>query len=121
MAEIKELKADEHHQKEIFEGQLHEYRDIITKKTEIIDDLEEELQRRSDRIDQLIDSLEEMRKNINNHNNEVDTAAIYEQEFERVKELFEDEKRELNYLIYELKEQNNQLKVSVAEEERKSQ
>ena len=47
----------------------------------MIDGLEEELQRRGDRIDQLIEGLEEMRKNISNHNNEVDTAAIYEQEF----------------------------------------
>jgi hypothetical protein len=51
-----------------------------------------------------------MRKNITNHNNETDTAAIYEQEFERVKESFEDEKKELNYQIYELKENIHQLK-----------
>lgn len=105
MAEIRELRADEHHQKEVFEGQLQEYREVITRKTQEMEELEEELQRRNDRIDQLIDSLDEMRKNINSHS-EQDTAAIYEQEFERVKEAFEEEKRELNFHLYELKEQN---------------
>jgi chromosome segregation ATPase len=80
IAEIKEYKADEHHQKQTFDNQLIEYRDIINKKTEIIDDMDEELQKRNDRIDQLIDSLEDMRKNISS-SNEADTAAIYEQEF----------------------------------------
>ena len=85
IAEIKQLKSDEHHQKEIFQTQLNEYRDLVAQKNEVIDGLEEELQRRGDRIEQLIEGLEEMRKNISNHNNQVDTAAIYEQEFQRVK------------------------------------
>lgn len=55
-----------------------------------------------------------MRKTMS-HNNEADTAAIYEQEFERVKEVFEDEKRELNYQYLELKEQNEQLREAIAE------
>lgn len=41
IAEIKELKSDEHHQKEIFETQLNEYRDLVDKKSEVIDGLEE--------------------------------------------------------------------------------
>lgn len=41
IAEVKELKSDEHHQKEIFETQLNEYRDLVDKKSEVIDGLEE--------------------------------------------------------------------------------
>jgi hypothetical protein len=39
MAEIKELRADEHHQKEAFENQLQEYREIIRQKGQIIEEL----------------------------------------------------------------------------------
>jgi hypothetical protein len=35
---------------------------------------------KNDRIEQLSDKLEDMRKNMSHHN-EADTAAIYEQEF----------------------------------------
>jgi chromosome segregation ATPase len=118
LAEIKELRADEHHQKEAFEGQLHDYRQVVRQKEAAIDELEEQLQARNERIEELTDKLEEMRKSIS-HNNEAETAAIYEKEFERVKEVFEDEKRELNYQYLELKEQNQQLREAIAEEERR--
>lgn len=49
------------------------------------------------------------------HNNQAETAAIYEQEFERVKEAFDDEKRELNYQYLELKDQNEQLREAISE------
>lgn len=98
-------------------------KDIIHKNNEIIDQLDEELQRKTDKIDQLNDNLDEMRRNLtHNHNySENDTAAIYEQEFERVKEAFEDEKRELAAEIHQWKYENDQLKQKLVEEIKKAE
>lgn len=95
-------------------------KDIIHKNNEIIDQLDEELQRKTDKIDQLNDNLDEMRRNLT-HNSENDTAAIYEQEFERVKEAFEDEKRELAAEIHQWKYENDQLKQKLVEEIKKAE
>lgn len=79
---------------------------------EYIDQLEDELQRKNNKLEQLIDSHEEMRKSIihMNRNNEVDAAAIYEQEFERVREHFEEQRKYLSNELLLLQQDNNQLK-----------
>ena len=65
------------------------------------------LSKKEEEHDQLKESHEEMRKNIAElkKNAEVNPAEIYEQEFNRIKEMFEEEKVELNHEITSLRNQ----------------
>lgn len=71
----------------LYQSHLQELREVILDREQTIDSLQAEIQSKNDKLDHLENSLEEMRKNIVliKRNNEIDTAIIYEQEFERIK------------------------------------
>lgn len=83
--------------KEMYEMEINEIKQKYRQKIEVINELQEQIQKKSNKIDQLIDYQEEMRRNIAylKEDQEHTAVIIYEQQFERIKDDFEDVKKDM--------------------------
>ena len=112
------MRAEERQQKREWETQEQEYRELLAEKTRLLGESEEELRRAHDKIDHYAENQEELRKNILllQQNQEVNNTAIYEQEFERVKEEFQQQRQQDSQRLAGLQQQVEDLTDSLTKQ-----